>query len=441
MILRSKARGLLITSITLLIAAFWVYPILYIFNPWDILNSLFASFGDILKAVRSKEFFESLELRWYLNSLCISTIVTVLTILLSAPCAYAVSRLDFPGKNILFWLLMAGIIIPKEILTVPLFIDLAQIRLANTYIGIGLPQVIAPLIILAFKYYFDQVPTELREAAYMDGASEWRILWTVYIPVNRLITIVLIIYTFITTWNNFFWPFIVTYSEKLMTLPVALGTQGFGVFGFVGLAFMVIFFLLLGFLFQLLLIQTGIIQIGVDRQSAKVQLRPLLILLGSIAGFAAIAWGSFSIKEYRALRQPLATPLQTKWAASVTPENVHPEYPRPQLVRENWLNLNGNWDYALTSKRSQEPKNFTGQILVPFPIESYLSGVALRADTRKLWYHRTFALPEQWQGQRIILHFGAADWEAKVWVNDREIGTHQGGYDNFSFDITDAFRR
>jgi ABC-type glycerol-3-phosphate transport system permease component len=433
-----RPRATLATGITLLMAALWAAPIFYMFNPFEIIGGIFYSFSDILTMVRSREFLESLEFRWYLNSMGVSSVVTLLTVLLCAPCAYAVSRLDFPGKNVLFWLLMAGVIIPRDILFVPMFMDLAKVRLANTYIGITLPQVVAPMIILAFKYYFDQVPSELREAAYMDGASEWRILWSVYIPVNRLITIVLAIYVFITAWNNFFWPFIVTYSEELMTLPVALGTQGFGFFGFTGLAFTVIFFLLLGFILQLLLVRTGVIKIGTDRQSATVQTRPLLVLTGSVVVFVAVAWGGHSIRQNILLRQPLSTPMQTRWAAEVTPENVHPEYPRPQLSRENWLNLNGEWDYALSSKRAREPRNFDGKILVPFPIESALSGVALRADERKLWYHRTFTLPKDWQGQRIILHFGAVDYEAKVWVNDKEIGMHQGGYDSFSFDITDA---
>ncbi len=442
MISRSKlkARGLIITLLTLLIAAAWVYPIFQVFNPIAVFKSLFYSFGDILTGLRSKDFLESLELKWYANSIGISVFVTVMTILLSAPCAYAVSRLDFPGKNLLFWLLMAGIIIPKEILFVPLFIDLAKVGWANNYIGIALPQIIAPLTILAFKYYFDQVPNELREAAFIDGASEWRILWGVYIPVNRVITVVLVIYTFITAWNNFFWPFIITYSEELMTLPVALGTQGFGIFGFTGLAITVIFFLLLGAVMQLLLVRTGIIQVGVDQRSLSVQLRPLFILLGSIAAFIGITWTAYAINHQIHIRQAVATPMQTHWAKEVSPDNVHPEYPRPQLERSSWLNLNGLWDYKLTGKRSGEPKTFDGQILVPFPIESALSGVALRADERKLWYHRNFDLPQDWQGQRILLHFGAVDWETKVWVNDQEIGSHKGGYDSFTFDITDALK-
>ena len=435
-----KARALLITILTLVLATLWVSPIFYIFNPIEVFGTIFNSFGDILQVLSSEDFLKSLEFRWYLNSIGISSFITVLTIFLSAPCAYAVSRLDFPGKTVLFWLLMAGIIVPKEILVVPLFRDLAAIGWANEYIGIALPQVVAPLIIIAFKYYFDQVPTELREAAFIDGASEWRILWNVYIPVNRLITIVLSIYVFITAWNNFFWPFIITYSEELMTLPVALGTQGFGALGFTGLALTVIFFLLLGFILQLLLVRTGIIRVGTDKRSVQVQLRPLFILLASITTFITVAWGAYSINQNIQMRQPLATPLETKWAKTVTPENVHPEYPRPQLLRENWLNLNGQWDYALAGKRSQEPKDYKGKILVPFPIESALSGVALRADERKLWYRRSFSVPEDWQGQRIMLNFGAVDWEATVWVNNIEIGSHKGGYDSFSFDITDALR-
>lgn len=435
---KPTARGLLITGLTLVIAALWVYPIFRFFNPVAVVLELFTSFADIIANVQTQDVLESLEFRWYLNSLSISIVVTILTIILSAPCAYAVSRLSFPGKNILFGLLLAGIIVPKEILVVPLFMDLASVGLANNYIGIGLPQVIAPLTILAFKYYFDQVPASLREAAHLDGASEWRILWFIFMPINRTISIVLVLYTFITTWNNFFWPFIITYSEELMTLPVALGTQGFGTFGFTGLAATVIFFLLLGFIMQLLLIQTGIVQPKADKRSVSVNLRPLAVLLASISLFTAGVWGYTRVQHYFALRQPVATPLATRWASTVTPETVHPEYPRPQLVRADWLNLNGSWDYALAGKRSKRPVTYDGTILVPFPIESALSGVALRADERKLWYRRSFSVPEAWQGQRILLNFGAVDWAATVWVNDVEIGAHQGGYDSFSFDITDA---
>jgi hypothetical protein len=108
------------------------------------------------------------------------------------------------------------------------------------------------------------------------------------------------------------------------------------------------------------------------------------------------------------------------------------------MVREQWLNLNGLWQYALTAPLAEKPEHFDGEILVPFPIESQLSGVRQRADGRQLWYQRTVEIPASWRDGRVLLHFGAVDWETRVWVNDIEVGWHQGGYDAFTFDITAA---
>ena len=137
--------------------------------------------------------------------------------------------------------------------------------------------------------------------------------------------------------------------------------------------------------------------------------------------------------------QPAKGPLATRWAKDVSPDKSHPEYPRPQLARSLWLNLNGLWQCELADKAEPKPpQNFQHQILVPFPVESALSGVMQR--TKQLWYRRTFELPAAWSQKRMLLHFGAVDWEATVWVNGKELGTHRGGYDGFSFDITDALR-
>lgn len=131
----------------------------------------------------------------------------------------------------------------------------------------------------------------------------------------------------------------------------------------------------------------------------------------------------------------------TRWAAEVGPTNALPEYPRPQLVRSEWLNLNGLWDYAITPDSIAKPPPFTGRILVPFPVESALSGVMTSLDEHsRLWYHRDFIAPDSWRGRHVRLHFGAVDWHCQVWVNGRDIGQHEGGYDSFSFDITDALR-
>jgi len=137
--------------------------------------------------------------------------------------------------------------------------------------------------------------------------------------------------------------------------------------------------------------------------------------------------------------QPANGPLMTRWATQVSPEKVHSEYPRPQMVRKNWQNLNGLWDYAIVQKEQQQPDTFDGQILVPFPVESALSGVMKPVgEENRLWYKRTFEIPAKWKGQRMLLHFGAVDFDTTVWVNGTKVGIHRGGYDPFTFDITDA---
>ncbi len=143
--------------------------------------------------------------------------------------------------------------------------------------------------------------------------------------------------------------------------------------------------------------------------------------------------------------KPAEGPLMTRWAASVTPENAHAEYPRPQMVRPDWLNLNGLWDYAIRPRDEGRPESFDGQILVPFCVESALSGVmkTVGPDNR-LWYRRTFEVPPgpRWDPSmgRILLNFGAVDWDTTVWINGKQVGTHKGGYDPFTFDITDALK-
>jgi len=143
----------------------------------------------------------------------------------------------------------------------------------------------------------------------------------------------------------------------------------------------------------------------------------------------------------RADWQPAKGPLMTKWAKRVSPEKVHPEYPRPQMVRKDWKNLNGLWDYAIVSKDSRQPDAFDGKILVPFPVESALSGVMKPVgEENRLWYRRMFEIPKKWSNQRVLLHFGAVDWDTTVWVNGKQVGTHRGGYDPFTFDVTDALK-
>jgi hypothetical protein len=142
-----------------------------------------------------------------------------------------------------------------------------------------------------------------------------------------------------------------------------------------------------------------------------------------------------------AVGQAPPTKLRTKWAAEVKSSRVLPEYPRPEMVRAAWQNLNGSWDYAVTDATAPKPATFTGQILVPFAIQSQLSGVAAAVtDQQRLWYRRTFRAGAIARGSRLLLHFGAVDWEAHVFVNGKEVGHHTGGYDPFTFDITSALK-
>jgi len=133
--------------------------------------------------------------------------------------------------------------------------------------------------------------------------------------------------------------------------------------------------------------------------------------------------------------------LMTKYAQDVTPTNVLPEYPRPQMAREKWLNLNGLWQYQPGTMAGESlPKgNLSGKILVPFPVESALSGVMEHHE--RIWYRRKFVIPAAWKGEHILLHFGAVDYESEVFVNGKSLGTHSGGYDPFSFDITPAITK
>ncbi|WP_187263317.1 glycoside hydrolase family 2 protein [Pontibacter beigongshangensis] len=138
--------------------------------------------------------------------------------------------------------------------------------------------------------------------------------------------------------------------------------------------------------------------------------------------------------------QPVAGKIMSPWAEKVNPADPLPEYPRPQLVRDNnWQNLNGLWEYAILPKAQQEtrPTAFDGNILVPYPVESALSGVGKTVGAEQvLWYRRLVQVPAKLRRQKVLLHFGAVDWQCDVYVNGKKAGSHQGGYDPFSFDIT-----
>lgn len=162
--------------------------------------------------------------RWYVNSALTSVIISIATVILASMAAFAFSRIPFRGRGILFWVILAGIMVPGQILIIPLFAMMESVRLVDTYWGIILPQVASPIAVFIFKQYFDGIPHELEEAALMDGASRWRVYWQIWMPLARPAIAAVAIFAFVFSWNNFLWPFIVITGNDMMTLPVGLST-------------------------------------------------------------------------------------------------------------------------------------------------------------------------------------------------------------------------
>jgi multiple sugar transport system permease protein len=162
--------------------------------------------------------------RWYFNSFLTSAIISLVTIVLASMAAFAFSRVPFRGKNILFWIILAGIMVPGQILIVPLYTQMQSFGLVDTYWSIILPQLASPLAVFIFKQYFDGIPYELEEAALMDGASLFRVYWQIWMPLAMPAIAAVGIFAFVLSWNNFLLPFIMISGTNLMTVPVGLST-------------------------------------------------------------------------------------------------------------------------------------------------------------------------------------------------------------------------
>lgn len=133
--------------------------------------------------------------------------------------------------------------------------------------------------------------------------------------------------------------------------------------------------------------------------------------------------------------------ISSPWAKDVSKDHPLNKYPRPQMKRNQWMNLNGEWQFEAASKGDPVPtgEKLDGKILVPFPVESKLSGV--ERNINRMWYKRDFEIPKSWNGEQVLLHFGAVDWKSTVYVNGHEVGAHKGGYDSFTYDITKYLKK
>jgi multiple sugar transport system permease protein len=225
---RFSILGLICTVLTVITALAWIFPIYWIGStafksetdtivvppklvPWPI---DFEAFGYVIQ--------NSPIFRWYLNTVIVSVSVTFVSILLSLMCAYALSRLEFKGKQLIYGALLVGFMLPFGALAIPLFMQMNSMNLVNSYLGLILPQIAAPLSVIVFKQFFDDVPRDFRDAALIDGASDAKILFGIYLPMNWSITWAMSIITFIGTWNNFLWPLIITNSTQMLTMPVGM---------------------------------------------------------------------------------------------------------------------------------------------------------------------------------------------------------------------------
>ena len=162
--------------------------------------------------------------RWYWNSALTSSIITAAVLLLTSLAAFGLSRVPFRGRTVVFWVIIAGLMIPPQILIVPLFMEMDALGFVDTYQGIILPQIASPLGVFIFKQFFDGIPADLEEAAIVDGASRLRVYWQVWMPLARPAIAAVGIFTFVLSWNNFIWPFVVVTNTNMMTIPVGLAT-------------------------------------------------------------------------------------------------------------------------------------------------------------------------------------------------------------------------
>ncbi len=225
---RFSILGFLCTLLTVVMALAWIFPVYWLtitslktedqtivvppsFVPWP------PNFDAFVYVLQNSPF-----IRWYINTIVVSVTVTFFCILFALMCAYALSQLEFNGRRLIYTALLVGFMLPFSTLAIPLFMMMNRFNLVNTFAGLILPQIAIPLPVIVFKQFFDDVPRDFRDAALIDGAGNWRILFRIYLPLNWNITWAMSIVTFISTWNNFFWPLIITNSTPMLTIPVGM---------------------------------------------------------------------------------------------------------------------------------------------------------------------------------------------------------------------------
>ncbi|PYE88074.1 carbohydrate ABC transporter permease [Phyllobacterium leguminum] len=233
-----KFENWMLTSGTFVAAALWIFPLYWAFitsirteervvsNGAGIIPDEF-KLGAYIDIIRNTNL-----INWYINSIATAVIITIVVIVSGMMCAYAISQMRFPGRRILYGVVLASFMVPIQALVVTQFILMNDMGLINTWAGIILPQLVVPVVIIVYKQFFDAVPKEMREAVVLDGGGDYTLLFRIYLPLNWGITTALAIITFIMAWNQFLWPFLAVTTEDQMTIPVGITqvNDAFGVF-------------------------------------------------------------------------------------------------------------------------------------------------------------------------------------------------------------------
>lgn len=225
---RASILSPIITAATIAFGAVWIFPLYWAFNTALSLDTntvlippaffpkpmLFDAFSYVIK--------NTTIVQWYFNSVASSVAIVIIVLFISMMCAFALSQIKFPGSRAVFMAILAGFMVPAATNVIPLFMQLNSLNLVNTYWGLILPQLVSPIAVVIYKQFFDQMPAELSDAAKIDGAGDYRILFRIFLPLNWAITWALAIVLFIWAWNNFFWPFIIINDTPKMTIPVGI---------------------------------------------------------------------------------------------------------------------------------------------------------------------------------------------------------------------------
>jgi len=228
--LRKRLGKITFFAVLSLAALIWLVPIIWMFSlsltPNEILKTITTSLVPIKPTLANYigVFQAGLTPRWFLNSIIVTVVTTVGTLVLCAMAGYAFARLEFKGKTVLFPFVLAGLMVPKEAMFIPLFLVFAQFELHNTYAALILPRVAAPLGVFIMTQFLKAIPRDIEEAAELDGASRWTIFWKIMLPMSLPALTALGIFTFILTWNDYLWPLVSATEKEMFTITTGLAS-------------------------------------------------------------------------------------------------------------------------------------------------------------------------------------------------------------------------